>query len=106
MKIINLTPHEINILNNNGEEIVTISPSGTVSRCAVSKKLIKTDNGIEFYRSIFGEVNDLPEPQLDTIYIVSGLVRAAMPERNDLWQPGELVRDKSGRPIGCKGLSQ
>lgn len=106
MKLINLTPHIINILNDDGAEIASVEPSGTVARCTVSRELVESAHGIDFYTSVYGDVYDLPEAADGTRYIVSGLVRAALPERTDLWQPGELVRDESGRPIGCHGLSR
>ena len=53
--------------------------------------------------SSYGEVTGLPDPQLGVAYIVSGMVASAAP-RPDVFSPGDLVRDESGRPVGCKGL--
>ncbi len=63
------------------------------------------NNDIPVFRTTFGEVEGLPEPQDDTLYIVSLLVRRARPYRGDLLSPGQLIRDAEGRPIGCKGLA-
>lgn len=123
MKIINLTPHTINILRMGHacyEEILSVSPSGMVARLAVERKEI--DNitfannqavgnphdgldGIAFYKSVFGEPTDLPPEEEGTIYIVSSLFRSGF-DREDLWVPGELIRDDQGNPIGCLGLSR
>ena len=54
----------------------------------------------------YGEVTGLPPFQDGTIFVVSGLVRAAVPHRHDVWQPGELLRNEAGQVIGCVGLSQ
>lgn len=56
-------------------------------------------------RTSYGAVEGLPEPKAGVIYIVSALVRAAVPGRLDVASPGELVRDAAGAVVGCKGLS-
>ena len=37
-------------------------------------------------------------------YIVSQMVKNALPERKDLLVPAEIVRDNDGRIVGCKGF--
>lgn len=103
MKFVNLTPHQINIIQN-GQNFLTVKPSGIVARCSVERRFVNNVDGVELYTSQFGEVENLPHPQPDTMYIVSMLVRQALPERLDLASPGTLVRDDQGRPIGCEGL--
>lgn len=107
MKIKNLTPHKITILNSDGSLVVCeIEPSGIIARVDSKKEAIDIEDGIIFWQATFGEVKDLPEFQQDTYLIVSRLVANAVPERQDVWSPGELVRDDQGRPIGCLGLSK
>lgn len=103
MSIINLTPHEINIYNERKEFIQSI-PSSGVARCTVEKKLIMKIGPVDIYETIFGEVEGLPPSNGDVIIIVSMLARQAS-KRGDLVSPGELLRDDSGYPIGCIGLS-
>jgi hypothetical protein len=107
MKIINLTPHTINIYNENKEEIAVIQPSGIVAKISVNRENTNEQiNGIiPTYQTTIGQSEGLPKPQKNTIYIVSGMFRANHP-RFDLYQPGELLRDANGQPIGCVGLSQ
>lgn len=105
-KIINLTPHTINIVDGEGNQIQEIAPSGQTARCSVSREQVSTVNGIPVNRTVFGEVEGLPEPQADTIYIVSALVAQARPDRNDLYIPDDTVRDEQGRIIGCKAFAQ
>jgi len=45
------------------------------------------------------------EPKPDTLYIVSGIV-AAKARRDDFVVPSRVVRDKSGRAIGCRALAR
>jgi hypothetical protein len=123
MDIVNLTPHKINILRAGSagyEEVLSVPPSGMVARLAVERKEVNNITfannqvvgspvdglgGIAFYKSIFGEPSDLPEQNDHTIYIVSSLFRSGF-DREDLWVPGELIRDTNGQPIGCLGLSR
>ncbi len=60
MKFINLTPHDINIVTDNG--IVTIPRSGTIARCTTFTQLHSVVDGIKLFAARFGDVVDLPEP--------------------------------------------
>lgn len=103
---INLTPHELNLFDEEGEELVkTLESSGEIARVAVVNRKIGEDSLVPLFITEYGEVEDLPEPQEGVIYIVSFLVRQAASHRRDLASPGDLLRDSEGRPIGCKGLS-
>lgn len=108
-KIINLTPHAINVVDENDSVVVTIEASGNVARCSQTINII--DNitlnnvSVPISASCYGEVVDLPAPQDDTYYIVSRLVMSACPNRQDLLVPNDLVRDEAGRVIGCRSLA-
>jgi hypothetical protein len=106
VKIINLTPHEINIFNENGDELVmSVEPSGTIARIATERERIMYILDVPIFITKTGQAEGLPEPKPGIIYIVSGMFRSHA-GRSDLYQPGELLRDDEGRPIGCIGLSQ
>jgi hypothetical protein len=101
MKIINLTPHAINLPG------ITVPPSGQLARC---QETVKTVDQIEVEGAVvpvvektFGDVTGLPEPVWGTIYIVSALVAQAV-RRSDVFCPGDPVRDTEGKIIGCKSL--
>jgi hypothetical protein len=102
MKFINLTHHVINEVTTG----VTFQPSGTVAR--VSSFVEETGemvNGIKFFKTSFGEVTGLPEPQEDVIYIVSGMVLDTLGgSRPDVVAPCVLTRNGAGQPIGCEGF--
>lgn len=53
---------------------------------------------------IYGDVENLPNPMPNTIYIVSALVASRVPTRSDVFYPCCMVRDTQGRVIGCKTL--
>lgn len=112
-KIINLTPHAVNIVNNDNSVAITIEASGNVARCSQTIDIVDTIDltidlnnvAIPVSSSSYGEVVDLPAPQDNTYYIVSRLVMSACPNRQDLLVPNDLVRDEAGRVIGCRSLA-
>ena len=118
MKLINLTPHEIKLhvglFNQDNpygdKKVIMIEPSGEVARVSEISEpqhLINLDDelSVRFYSREFGEVENLPKPQEDTIFLVSSLVAAAT-DRDDLYVPYPLVRDDDGKVIGAAGLTK
>ena len=105
MKIINLTPHEVKVLNTDGE-VVQSFPSEGVVRCQVTRQQEGEVNGIPINRTVFGEVEGLPEPQDDVVYIVSAIVAQAAKDRGDLVIPDDAVRDEQGRIVGCRAFAR
>lgn len=99
MRIINLTPHTINEVET-GE---TFPPSGSVARVEATYNQVGMLENIRLFKVEYGEIEGLPEPEDGIVYIVSGMVKAAT-DRVDVVAPGELVRDESGKPIGCRGF--
>lgn len=105
MKIINLTSHKLNILDETKNQILVLEPSGIEARINVTRRLANKVDDVPFFVTEPGEPVGLPEPREGTIYIVSGMFRSHS-DRPDLYQPGELVRDDEGLPVGCIGLSR
>ncbi|QZT33673.1 hypothetical protein HUR95_15825 [Caldalkalibacillus thermarum TA2.A1] len=110
-QIINLTPHAIRVVGKDGQEIITIPPSGQLARVAMVKtpaEEIPAGNGINIpvNHVTYGDVEGLPDPQPDTIYVASAVVAQAVPHRDDVFVPGDLVRDDSGAVVGCRGLNK
>lgn len=105
ISIVNLTPHAVNVVDGDGNVVNTFPPSGSVSRCAQTTKVVGDVNGIPVTASQFGAVMDLPEPSPDARYIVSRLVLSAACGRQDLLVPNELVRDGEGNIVGCKSFA-
>lgn len=101
-KVVNLTPHPLVLVLSDGNRAV--APSGTVARCSSTNKPAGDFEGVPLTRVTFGAVENLPEPVEGTLYVVSALVRSAVPHRTDVASPGDLVRDEAGNVIGCKGL--
>jgi len=102
MTITNLTPHALNLITATGT--VTVAPSGAVARCATTSAPAGEAEGVPLVRTSYGEVVGLPDPSPGTLFVVSALVRAAVPHRADVASPGDLVRDASGNVVGCRNL--
>lgn len=103
--VINKTPHALNIVNAAGET-VTIAPSLPAARVDTVRVEGEPIAGFTTQTVSMGAVIDLPDPANDTIYIVSAIVLQQVPNRPDVFAPGELVRDAEGRVIGAKGLTR
>lgn len=106
MKIINLTPHEVTIVN--GDNKLIYDPSGVIAR--VTAKTVYTGEVINSFipvsKTEYGEVENLPEYEEGTVYIVSSLVAQRVPDRKDVFIPNESIRDEKGRIVGCRSLGR
>lgn len=108
-RLVNLTPHEVVI--HHYHDVTRVAPHGVVARVSQETWAVRTawdaasqTQCIPLVRSEYGVVEGLPEPVEDTIYIVSGMVRAALPARTDIASPAILVRDAMGKIVGCEAL--
>ena len=99
--IINLTPH--NLVLQLGDVTKTIASSG-VARCQQSGSYAGKIDDVPLVTMAYGAVEGLPEPIEGTVFVVSALVRCAVPMRSDVASPGDLVRDSLGAVVGCRNL--
>jgi hypothetical protein len=118
-EIVNLTPHSVTILDENGEP-VEIPESGVAARVMITENLIgrlkgtniSGDHVFKIYGSIFADnVYNLPNYHKDSnkVYIVSGVVGSTVSASgirptDDLLVPEQLIKDEDGKVIGAKGL--
>lgn len=100
-----MTPHAV-VLSRADGTTETIPPSGTVARVSQVATRVGSVAGVPVVTTRPGPVTGLPTFEADdgAGYIVSALVRIALPERIDLFSPADLVRDASGAVIGCRSL--
>ena len=105
MIIVNLTPHELNICLRDGTQVRTVAPSGMVARLETEIIQVKVVDGIPFFATNYLSSTNLPDRADDTIYVVSRLYFGSVYGRDDVFVPGESVRNGSGQVIGCVGLS-
>lgn len=118
-KFINLTPHEISVIDENGNTIKLFQPSGYVLRlvqkrdielCAISQWFEPENIETVMYRPIDEEL-ELDKPELiqdkDAVYIVSNPIAKFM--KNPRFQapdtmPESALRDENGNIIGVRRL--
>jgi len=103
MKIINKTPHPVNVITDDGT--ITFPKPNDPVRLSSDETQTGTINGIPVFSVTYGSGN-MPEQENGVAYIVSALVKNAYPDRPDLLIPHGLVRDDEGNIVGCKGFAQ
>lgn len=109
MRIVNLTPHEVKIVDG-GNNVVAVFPSDGVARACQYDVLVDEINSIPVVKTELGEVLGLPEPTEDTVFIVSRITveaaRAQGLNTDDLLVTSGAVRDDQGRIVGCRALAR
>lgn len=102
--ILNYTPHTVNIIDQEGNQIQDF-PSQGEARCQQTTKAVGVIGSVPITSTTFGEVTGLPKETEGIYYIVSRLIRQALPQRMDLLVPNDMVRDETGKIIGCRSLA-
>ena len=106
-KLINLCPHDITIVDEEGHIIIVLPhEEGMVARVATTETPRENTLGYPFpvVHREWGAVTGLPAPQPGVAFVVSAAVVSACPGRADLFSPGRLIRDEHGQPTQCVGL--
>jgi len=114
IKILNLTPHDINIFDPSGENIIKVyEKSGITARVNTIRQYFTKIDGVPVYRISYGNIEGIPKYEPDTYIIVSLIVAQALILVNSPWighilvpdtSPEGVVRDKNGRILGVKGF--
>jgi hypothetical protein len=104
--LVNKTPHDIVIVLQDGERI-TIKPEPSPARVDVTTIPYDVIDNVPLVETVYGQVENLPDPEAGVWYIVSGVVISACPHRYDLVRPdtANAVRDEDGRIIGVPALT-
>jgi hypothetical protein len=113
VEIINATPHDVNIMDED-ENIIKTYQKGDI-QIRLDEDMEKGE-GAEFIeeetiddvpvKKISYCPGDVPNEKENVYYIVSTLVAQAFDYRKDFLVPIEVVRDDDGNPIGCKALGR
>ena len=105
MAIVNATPHPVMVVDKDGNVLHTLQPraAGPVRLKSWTERVAEID-GVPTSKTVFGEVENLEEEVEGVYYIVSQLVKSALPIRADLLVPAEVLRDKEGKILGCQSL--
>jgi hypothetical protein len=105
-EIINATPHDVNIVDEEGKVIRTYPASGiTVRLSAKTMPQGTLADGTPLYLTFFEKIEFIPEREEETLYIVPQLVKDAVGYyRGDFLVPADVVRDENG-VVSCRALS-
>ncbi len=110
LNFVNLTPHVITIRYSGMD--MKVPPSGSVARVTTHAGDLTLRGGFPCPVALaphYGDVEYLPRPQANTVYIVSGIVLARCCGRDDVFGPGtgpndEAVRDEHGQVVAVTRL--
>ena len=104
VKLVNLCPHQVSVKHSDGTE--TVIPQSGVARVAVSYQDAGTiplgAHAVQVIKGVYGEVTGLPDPTSDCFFVVSHMVRMALPQRKDLLSPADIIRDAQGNILACR----
>lgn len=108
VRLVNLTPHTINIVLG-PQTTIRVPPSGKVARVnSVTEVTTPIADIVPVVRTKFGDIEGLPNAEDGTIFITSTLVAqvAARQGRTDVVAPdtNSAIRDEDGRIVGVKRL--
>lgn len=107
-KLVNLTGHELRLTD--GSTIVVLPSQGRARVVSKSREmglveLSEFKRGLPIVALSEQEIVNLPLPEADTIFVVSGIVASAASDRDDVVAPGRILRDsENGRVVGCQGF--
>lgn len=104
-RIINGTPHDVNIIDYKGNIIKTYPTIGNPIRLGYKVVVVGSLDGVPVTQYVPTESN-LPDPSKGTVYIVSALIKQLYPQRHDLVSPNTTgaLKDENGNIIGVKGF--
>jgi hypothetical protein len=116
-KLVNLAQHSIRIRLNTENKApepdatdLVLEPSGIVARASAKSVVDHIVNDIPVVKSVFGEPENLPDPQDDTVFVGSTLLaqKAALMGRTDVVSPNTApkqdIRDENGFTFAVFGF--
>ena len=109
-RLVNLTPHDVSILGQGGEVLLSVDASGTVARLieVSGPARVLRIGGVEVparEMDYADRIEGLTPPEPGIAYLVSRVLAQAV-RRVDLYFPADEVRDQTGQIIGCTALGQ
>jgi len=104
VKVINLTGHTVNDAMG---EMIYPAEKMMVARCSYTKVPVsQTEDGGLIYEFQYTSISGLPDPRTGIKYIVSApVLNAALSiGRSDCIAVNDVIRDRHGHVMGCKGF--
>lgn len=106
MKIVNLTPHNVVICDDDGNIIKTYAASGKVARVVTNPGKTYFIDEVPTREVESSTTIGLLPPEEGTLYIVSRITLVHHPDRKDLIAPIDRVFGYGGKIIGCRGFQR
>lgn len=114
MTIVNLTPHALSVIDSDNKIVASIPSTGLARATQTDRPVGMVQTGgvqIPLVETVFGAVEGLPEPDGETMYVVSLITaQAAIASGrggSDLLYPsGVPVRDANGQILGVRALAR
>jgi len=115
IKIINLTPHDIVLLDPHTLQAIHTFPASTEPpRCpprTETEEVVQLEDSkvlVSLTHTRYEKAITMPEPQPYTLFIVSDIIAQNLSKvRDDLRIPNGLIRDpKTKKILGCKSLGR
>jgi hypothetical protein len=110
VRLVNLTPHIVDLIPLSGDPIAIKiggpAPRVLLDRIDLEPLRIAGAHIPTGWSRAGVDVNHLPDPEPDCLFIVSRMVAEAAAHRDDLVFPDDLVRDEFGAVVGCRRLSR
>ncbi len=112
MNLINVTNRNITIVDQKGNVVIDLHPSGIIVAASIQIEVLKTvkmdQEEIEIVTYKYTDVSGLPDPRPDTMYVVTFAVLQALGgSRPDVVSPDtsptSVIR-RDGRTIGVQKL--
>lgn len=104
MRVVNLTPHEVRVIDAQARVIRTWKSAPRPARVETDRVPLREIDGIPLLSEERTRAANLPDPEEGVWYIVSSVVSSAHPERCDLLVPSDLVRDSKGVVTACRSF--
>lgn len=109
MRVVNLTPHEVTVFDDN-DVVIKTYPSAGLARASQANTPVDNIDGVLVVSTSYGEVTGLPEPTEGTVFIVSFITvnaaRAHGRTTDDLLVTSSPVRNDRGQVIGCRAFAR
>lgn len=106
--LINLTAHDIVILDEAGKEVKVIQTTGVIA-CNKEVEVVSYIDDIPIVETRYGDVVNMPDMEEGQYFIVSKVVAEKLKllgRTMDILVPEKLVRDRGGSIRGCKYLAR
>lgn len=104
----NRTPHPVELLVDGGAlRLSPVLPTPRLEEVRTPAGVVSvTGRQVPLSRLSRAGVVDLPDRREGVGLIVSALVAQALPDREDLFVPDDVVRDRDGVVVGCRALAR